>query len=1010
MRRNCNAGLILIFALFILLCGCDRTSSEPGRAAEEGRETGNSETGGNEVGENEAGGTEAGGTEAGGIEDEDTEAGQGVITTFSSEELKHEPYGWDNLYGAKEVPVIWWDRSPRDPNEGDAVEINMAAGEEISGLELWIEWKLNGNRMEPVACKHVSNLKDSGVTKKKYQGKLGPFVQGDTIEYSICAGKDKQAQKTLGTFRFTVYRWEPVREITGYELKDDSVILMSETESLKPQIALSFPREGTIQVRVEPTASALAEGEEKTLPITCKEQAASYLIKNDRLTIEIAKNPFSFKITGGEGNTILTETGGEGNTILTEAGGEGNAILSDTGEGGLEVLTDGKDVKGFRYNLCAPAEDEFYGFGMKYNALNQRNNTVHTYCVNWYKDQNGETYTPVPYYFVPDKYGFYADSTYYSKFEIDTVRENVCSIEINSGENKGLDCYFFFGNNAEIADGYTEVAGKPVLPPVWAFGPWISANEWNRQSEVMEQLEKTVQYKIPTTVIVLEAWSDEETFYTFNDAQYEPQNGDYIPALSDFHFGGRWPDPKEMVDRLHDNAIKVLLWQIPVLKYSGAATPQSLRDQAYAVEQGYVLKKADGSPYRLPEGTWFGNSLLMDFTSRDATDWFLSKRQYLLEEIGIDGFKTDGGEFVWGREVTASDGTKGDELRNAYPDLYAQAYFDYSRSFIEDAVTFSRAGGSSMQRHPVCWVGDQSSTPKAFEEALRAALSASMSGIPFVAWDIAGFSGDVPSSELYQRGVAQAAFSPIMQVHSEASGDPVPSQARTPWNMAERKESGDCLETYRFFANVRMNLLPYIYSEARHSSLTGEPLMRSMAYSFPASADYDQFEYQYMLGGALLVAPVVEVNAKKLEVYLPEGTWYGLFENKKYGSGVHVIECPPGELPVFVREGTVLPMNLDETGLLGGYVGNRTDSYQNLTFCIYPGQGTNRWYDYVNDTVVDITTDGKGSITVQGLKSEVNLEIIGRYKKVSVNGSNTTSRYNPDTDRTYCSLSLHDID
>ncbi|TAH75063.1 MAG: hypothetical protein EWM47_00720, partial [Anaerolineaceae bacterium] len=867
------------------------------------------------------------------------------VDIFSQDSLKHEPYGWDNLYGQKEVPVIWWDRTPRDPQEGDAIKINIAVDEETADMDIWLKWKLNGVEMEAVTLKHLSNLKASGTPMKKYQGKLGPFKQGDRIEYTICAGENKQEQKISEAYEFAVYKWEPILEIEKYIVENNALVLNAKTISLAPSITLALIEEGTLKISLDLKAGDFDHME--ALPVSYKDTADYCYIYNEELDIEITKAPFSLRVMDIERNKILT----------------------DIVENGFEILTDGVNVKGFRYDLYAPPKDEFYGFGMKYDALNQRNKTVHTYCVNWYKDQIGETYTPVPYYFVPDKYGFYVDTSYYSKFEIDTVKENICSIEVNTGSNKGVDSYLFFGDNASIADRYTNISGKPVLPPVWAFGPWISANEWNKQSEVMEQLSETIKNNIPTSVIVLEAWSDEETFYTFNDSKYEPQNGYSTPILSDFKFGGRWPDPKEMINKLHENNVKVLLWQIPVLKHSASATIQSLRDQDYAIKQGYVLKNKDKSPYRLPDGTWFGNSLLVDFTSREATEWFMSKRQYLLKELGIDGFKTDGGEFVWGRNVMSSDGTMGDELRNAYPDLYAQAYFDYSRNYVEDAITFSRAGGSSMQKHPVCWVGDQSSTPQAFEEAILATVSASMSGIPFVAWDIAGFSGDLPSSELYQRAVAQAAFSPIMQVHSETSGDPVPSQARTPWNMAERKGSEDCLDTYRYFANIRMNLLPYIYSAARHSSITGEPLMRSMAYSFPGQVTNDKYQYQYMFGDSLLVAPLVDVTKKMIDVYLPEGNWYGLFDNESYKSGTHTIECLMGELPVFVREGTILPLNLNEKLELGGYVGNETESYKNLTFRIYPGEGTYLWYDFVNNCEVEFTSStDSNEIIVRGLK------------------------------------------
>lgn len=837
-----------------------------------------------------------------------------------SDGLLHDPYGWDNLYGSKEVPTIWWQRDPRDPVTDTQTTINIAAAASLEEKDVWIEWAKNGQKMEPIACERRANLQVDGAERVRFMGFLPASDAGDQIEYMICAGENGVAEKSIGPYCYRIAAWEKVT-LSG-ALQDQNEMAY-------------FGAAGTIPVSI---CARMSENGAVSLLISNGESGNA-----GQITDGIAVGDVCFSMDS-EGGISLSQ---------------GSEVLM-TGQG-IEVLTDGSNVHALRLTIDAEDSDQFYGFGMKYDSLNQRGKTVDTYCVNWYKDQKGETYAPVPYYFVPDQYGLFVDSTYYSRFEMCTINTgNTCVIEVDMGgtEEFELPVHLFTGDNAQIAAAYASVAGKAELPPVWAFGPWISANEWNKQSEIMEQLQKTLELEIPTSVVVIEAWSDEETFYTFNDSKFEPSEGGEALHYEDFTFTGRWPDPKGMVDSLHENDIKCLLWQIPVLKYSTSATAQSVRDQIYAAEQGYVLRYEDGSTYRLPNGTWFGNSLLVDFTNEEATRWFLEKRRYLLEDIGIDGFKTDGGEFVWGRDVMASDGTKGDELRNAYPDLYAQAYYDFGNEVADGIVTFSRAGGSSMQSHPLCWVGDQDSDFAAFKDAIRATLSASMSGIPFVAWDIAGFSGDVPTAELYQRSVAQAAFSPVMQVHSETAGDPAPSQARTPWNMAERKGDDACLETYRYYANLRMNLLPYIYTEAKWSSESGEPMMRSMAYAFPEDETAAAYEFQYLFGRNLLVAPVTTPNAKSVEVYLPDGVWYNFFTGERYEGGVHRVSAAVDEIPVFVREGTVIPVNTGETGALSSYVGNGSDSYVNLGYLVFPGEGEYTWYDYVNDTEIVASSDG----------------------------------------------------
>lgn len=845
--------------------------------------------------------------------------------------LTHDPYGWDNLYGSKEVPVVWWQREPRDGMAGQQTQINVAVGKALAEKDVWIAWAKNGERMEDIPCRPRANLQADGVEKIKYCGAIPSLKAGERVEYMVCAGAGGTAERSVGPFAFTAAQWERVELLGAADTKEASAAFLGKAQVIPVTVRAEIQEGKTLSLRIEngsgeavsPMPEELAEG---TLRFVM-DKDGSFTLKDQNRVLIAGK--------------------------------------------GIEVLTDGETVRRVRLTVAAEPSDRFYGFGMKYDALDQRGRTVENYCVNWYKDQQGETYTPVPYYFVPDRYGLFVDSTYFSSFAMAAQgREDTCVIEIDTGGTGefSVPVYLFAGNNRQIADSYAAVAGRAVLPPVWAFGPWISANEWDRQSEIAEQLEQTVEQKIATTVVVIEAWSDEQTFYVFNDAKFEAVDGSEALKYEDFTFTGRWPDPKGMVEALHENGIRCVLWQIPVLKYSAEATVQSMRDQNYAVRQGYVLKYADGGTYRLPGGTWFGNSLLVDFTSKDAAAWFLEKRRYLLEDVGIDGFKTDGGEFVWGRDVVAADGTRGDELRNAYPDLYAQAYYDFGNDVAGEAVTFSRAGGSSMQTHPLCWVGDQNSDFAAFRSAIRATLSASMSGIPFVAWDIAGFSGDVPAAELYQRSVAQAAFSPVMQLHSETAGDPQPSQARTPWNMAQRKGDGACLETYRYYANLRMNLLPYIYTEAKWSSETGEPMMRSMAYAFPEDERAAGYEFQYMFGRNMLVAPVTAPNAKRVNVYLPEGVWYNFFTGERYEGGTYSVPAAVNEIPVFVREGTIIPVNVDESGELATYVGNGCDAYRCLRYIVFPGKGEYTWYDYVAGREVDAVFDGE-VLTADGVKN-----------------------------------------
>src|SRR5690606_2277891 len=151
------------------------------------------------------------------------------------------------------------------------------------------------------------------------------------------------------------------------------------------------------------------------------------------------------------------------------------------------------------------------------------------------------------------------------------------------------------------------------------------------------------------------------------------------------------------------------------------------------------------------------------------------------------------------------------------------------------------------------------------------------SGIVYWGWDLAGFSGDVPTSELYLRAPAAATFVPIMQYHSEFNHHRSPSRDRTPWNIAQRTAAARVRPVFRRFAEVRERLVPYLAAEARRAVAAREPLMRPLFLDHPADPRVWEHPMQWMLGDALLVAPVVEEGASAGVAYLPPGEWVDAF-------------------------------------------------------------------------------------------------------------------------------------
>jgi alpha-glucosidase (family GH31 glycosyl hydrolase) len=513
-------------------------------------------------------------------------------------------------------------------------------------------------------------------------------------------------------------------------------------------------------------------------------------------------------------------------------------------------------------------------------------------------------------------------SSRYMQFDLAASAPDRWTLEADLGDDPALCLQWFTGGEPlDLIGRFAQQTGPVALPPAWAFGLWMSGNEWNTQRRIEQEVQTSLDLGIPPSVVVIEAWSDETTFYIWNDAQYTPRPGDQAFRYTDFTFPpeGKWPDPKAMVDWLHGHEVRLLLWQIPVIKVLEQPHAQHEADRAHVEQHQLVVQNADGTPHQI-RPFWFRGGYLWDVTKPEARDWWLNKRAYLLDDLGIDGFKTDGGEHLWGSEVRFADGRRGDELWNEYPRHYSEAYYSFARSK-RDGLTFSRAGYTGSQRSPMHWAGDEHSTWEAFRHSILAGLSAGIAGIPFWGWDIGGFSGAIPSAELYLRSAAMAVFCPVMQYHSEYNAHRQPSHDRTPWNIAERSGDPRVVSIFRALVNMRRNLMPYIWQEAQHAAQTGQPMMRALRLSDSRASDY-----QYYFGRDLLVCPVVEPDLTVIQVYLPAGRWFSLWDRAVYEGGKTLtIAAPLEQLPVFVREGAAIPLRLEGGAALGAPVSFSTD-------------------------------------------------------------------------------------
>lgn len=819
-----------------------------------------------------------------------------------------------------------YDREPEQVIENQEIIIRCRVeGVKELDSETWLHLELNDGE----EATYKGNLDEMDACGNKYYSfNIGSFSSGNRIRYRITCTDTQQVVNT---------EWYEFEILSKLHLEVPIQIQYSENEVVlfflikkDTYFIVEMKLEDIIKFSTD-VISELPRYYDKSIQNNLKIEKSGY-------TLHISQSPFRLSLDNSAGDSLISFS-------------EGIHQLC--------IMIDSKElIKRIMVQVTLQGE-AFYGFGEKFNRVNQKNLQHKNYVYEQFTKQNDKTYLPIPFFFTEEGYGCYYDTNYPVDFTLEDKESSVLLTldAITESMNNLSPLYLFFGQPSDMLKQYLLFSGTCSLPPKWSFGPWMSSNGWNTQKETLEQIDKMNELKIPATVLVLEAWSDETTFYIFNDAKYEPKQGDEAFHYDDFTFdhNGKWPNPKEMSDIIHNNHIKLILWQIPIIKYQEEnCCLQHMQDEQTVIEKGYCVRNKDLTPYRIPE-RWFSDSLLFDFTNPEAVAWWFSKRSYLVDELQVDGFKTDGGEFVYNNTSLFHNGKCGLEMRNCYPNQYVGEYHKFMEEHIGKGVgvTFSRAGYQGAQEFPIHWAGDQVSEFSEFRAQIKAGLSAGLSGIIFWGFDIAGFAGDLPSTELFLRSTAMAAFSPLMQFHSEPRSGQFFfedrrswNNDRSPWNMAKVNNAPIIIDVYKKYANIRMNLIPYLYNEAIYCSREGRPMLCHLIMDYPMDIMVINIEDAYMLGRSLLIAPVIWDGAASRDIYLPEGIWYDFWNGKRYDGGCEIsYECPLGDIPVFVKDGTAIALNLSGTNKLGDFVGNDLTYYDHFTMKAYGKVGELKFDD-----------------------------------------------------------------
>jgi sulfoquinovosidase len=276
-------------------------------------------------------------------------------------------------------------------------------------------------------------------------------------------------------------------------------------------------------------------------------------------------------------------------------------------------------------------------------------------------------------------------------------------------------------------------------------------------------------------------------------------------------------------------------------------------------------------------------------------------------DLGFTGWMADYGEWLPPDAVLAS----GEDALKAH-NRYADNWMILNREVLNERTDgkprlfFARSGWfRSNEITPVVWAGDQRTDfepDDGLPTVIPLGVNLGLSGISTFGHDVAGYqsSTNPPSTkELFFRWTTLGALSPVMRTHHGT----VP---QLNWRL---DKDADTLAHYKRWAQFHTALLPYFEGHAAQATATGVPIMRAMALAFPEDDNSWTNSSQYMLGGALLVAPILSANATSRSVHFPAGAWISFDGKQKFeGPSDAMVNAPLSEIPIFVRAGSVVPL------------------------------------------------------------------------------------------------------
>ncbi len=579
--------------------------------------------------------------------------------------------------------------------------------------------------------------------------------------------------------------------------------------------------------------------------------------------------------------------------------------LRELGPGVVEVTSVAYSVGEWQFSLSDRAD--YYGFGERFNTLNHARTTVRNASEDNAYAKGGSTYKPAPFWMSTTGYGVWVDTTADATFDMNATSSTDVIVTVAAEK---LRVVLFRGPEfPKILEQFTGLTQRAIVPPYWAFAPWMGRDFYKDDAEVWEDVDRGRELGLPASVILIDSpWETSYNSYKFNPKQFS--------------------DAPAMVKHLHEAGYKLVLWHTPWINTQtdppgepGFARKIAPHSEIYdeAAQHGFFVKRPDGTPY---VGRWWkGLGSLIDFTNVQAKAWWQNQVRQAIE-AGADGFKDDDAEGNFLGDVTFADGTAKELMRNRYALLYQNAVEELiAKDLKGNGVVLARSTTTGANGLGFLWAGDNESSfsrENGLPTVVTAGLNAGMSGMPLWTADLGGYIAmpGGPDPRLLMRWTEFAAFSPTMELLSQTN--------LPPWKWDAATGGTRALDLYRKYAVLHMSLFPYRYAAAQESARTGMPILRALPLLYQNDAKARVAPAEYMFGPDFLVAPVVDEGTQR-PVYLPVGRWIDLWTGVETSGGrTLVVDAPMDLVPVFVRSGAVIPKIPEDVMTLvpGSEIGN----------------------------------------------------------------------------------------